>query len=138
MISNGRSDANRKVLFKRVSEHLLPPAQAWGLRLPSPAVAAPDSGDSHTELRCHLIPRQALVTELQNLLGGDGISGSTDRTHCDACTLEPFAHRAPMNAELGTDLAKAPTLGVQVGCTFNVHRANVTSSSRRFAAGMII
>ena len=26
-----------------------------------------------------------------------------------------------MNAQLGTDLAQGPALGVQVGCTLNVH-----------------
>ena len=35
-----------------------------------------------------------------------------------------------MNAQLGTDLAQGPALGVQVGCTLNVHRATVTSLSR--------
>jgi hypothetical protein len=35
-----------------------------------------------------------------------------------------------MNAQLGTDLAQRPTLGVQVGRTLNVHRATVTSLSR--------
>ena len=34
-----------------------------------------------------------------------------------------------MNAQLGTDLAQGPTLGVQVGCTLNVHGATVTSRS---------
>ena len=37
---------------------------------------------------------------------------------------------APMNAPLVTDLAQGPTLGVQVGCTLNIHRATVTSLSR--------
>jgi hypothetical protein len=31
---------------------------------------------------------------------------------------------------IGTDLAHGPTLGVQVGCTLNVHRDTVTSFSR--------
>ena len=31
---------------------------------------------------------------------------------------------------LGSDLAECPALGVQVGCTINVHRATVTSLSR--------
>jgi len=35
-----------------------------------------------------------------------------------------------MNAQLGTDLAQRPTLGVQVGCTVNVHRDTVTTRSR--------
>jgi hypothetical protein len=32
-----------------------------------------------------------------------------------------------MNAQLGTDLAQGPPLGVQVGCTLNVHRVTVTN-----------
>jgi hypothetical protein len=32
-----------------------------------------------------------------------------------------------VNAQLGTDLAQSPTLGVQVGCTLNIHGATVTS-----------
>ena len=51
-------------------------------------------------------------------------------THGDAGTLELLADRAPMNAQLGTDLAEGPALGVQVGCTLNVHGATVTSLSR--------
>jgi hypothetical protein len=34
-----------------------------------------------------------------------------------------------MNAQLGTDLAQAPTLAVQVGRTLNVHRDTVASLS---------
>jgi hypothetical protein len=34
MISDGCTDAKCKVLVKGVGEHLLPPAQAWGLREP--------------------------------------------------------------------------------------------------------
>jgi hypothetical protein len=35
-----------------------------------------------------------------------------DRTHGDAGTLELLADRAPMNAQLGTDLAQRSTLRV--------------------------
>jgi hypothetical protein len=35
-----------------------------------------------------------------------------------------------MNAQLGTYLALAPALAVQVGCLLNVHRATVTGLSR--------
>ena len=59
------------------------------------------------------------------------ISGRMSRrsavTHSDAGTLELMADGAPMNAQLGTDLAQGPTLGVQVGCTLNVHGATVTA-----------
>jgi hypothetical protein len=55
-----------------------------------------------------------------------GISGSAVSPG-DAGTLELLADRAPMNAQLGTDLAQGPTLGVQVSRTLNVHGATVTS-----------
>jgi hypothetical protein len=35
-----------------------------------------------------------------------------------------------MNAQLGTDLAQGPTLGVKVGCTLNVHRDTVAGKAR--------
>jgi hypothetical protein len=49
------------------------------------------------------------------------MSGSTARTHSDAGTLELLADRAPMNAQLSTNLAQRPALGIQVGCTLNIH-----------------
>jgi hypothetical protein len=51
-------------------------------------------------------------------------------THGDAGTLELLADRAPMNAQLGTDLAQRPALGVQLGCTLDIHRATVATRSR--------
>jgi predicted urease superfamily metal-dependent hydrolase len=36
-----------------------------------------------------------------------------------------------MNAQLGTDLAQALTLAVQVGCTLNVHGVTVTTAAYR-------
>jgi hypothetical protein len=49
MISDGCSDANRKVLIKSVGEHLLPTAQAGRLWRPSPPVAAaPGTGNRQT------------------------------------------------------------------------------------------
>jgi hypothetical protein len=42
-------------------------------------------------------------------------------------TLELLADRAPVNAQLGTDLAQAPSLAVHVGCTLNVHGDTLTS-----------
>jgi hypothetical protein len=58
------------------------------------------------------------------------VSGRTARTHRDAGTLQLLADRAPLNAQLRTDLAQGPTLGVQVGRMLNVHRDTVTSLSR--------
>jgi hypothetical protein len=57
------------------------------------------------------------------------MSGSTPATHGDARTLQLLPNRAPMNPQLGTDLAQGPTLGVQVGCTLNVHSITVTVSA---------
>ena len=130
MISDRRSDANRKVLVKCVGENLLPTAQAWGLWRPGPPVAAPGAGDRHIDLLCYLWPGQALVTQLKDLLRGSRMSGSTAATHGDAGTAKLLAHGGRSDAQLGTDLAQGPTLGVQVGCTLNVHRATVTSLSR--------
>ena len=52
MISDRRSDANCEVLVKRVGEHLLPTAHAWGLWRPGSPVAAPGAGSRHTDLLC--------------------------------------------------------------------------------------
>ncbi len=130
MISDSRPDINRNVLIKRVGENLLPTAQAWGLWRPGPPVATPGTGNSHIDLLCYLWPGQALITKLKDLLRGCRMSRSTAATQSDAGTLELLADRAPVNAQLGTDLAQAPTLGVQVGCRFNLHRATVTGPKR--------
>jgi hypothetical protein len=58
------------------------------------------------------------------------MSRSTAATHGDAGTAKLIAHGCPGNAQLGTDLAQSTNLGVQVGCTLNVHRATVTSHGR--------
>jgi hypothetical protein len=57
------------------------------------------------------------------------MSARTIRTHTDARTLELLADRGPMDAQLGSDLAKGPTLAVQVGRTLDIHCATVTSLS---------
>jgi hypothetical protein len=44
--------------------------------------------------------------------------------------VELFADRAPVNAQLGTDPAQGPALGVQISCTLYVHRVTVTILSR--------
>ena len=95
MISDGCTDANRKVLVKGVGENLLPTAQAWGLWRPGPPVAAPGTGNRHIDLLCHLIPGQALVTKLQDLLCGGGMSGRTAATHGDAGPTKLLADRGP-------------------------------------------
>jgi hypothetical protein len=77
MITDGRTYANGKVLIKSVGEHLLPTAQRWGLGRPSSLVPAPGAGNCHIDLFCHLTPGQTLITKLENLLRGGGMSGRT-------------------------------------------------------------
>ena len=57
------------------------------------------------------------------------MSAGTARTHGDAGTAKLLAHCGRRDAQLGSDLAQGPALGVQVGRTVNVHRATVTSRS---------
>jgi hypothetical protein len=128
VISDGCANANGKVLIKGVGENLLPAAQAWGLGRPGPPVAAPGTRNRHMDLLCYLWPGQALVTKLQDLLCRSGVSLRTTATHSDASPLELLADSAPMNAQLGTDLAQGSTLGVQVGCTLDVHGATVMTA----------
>ena len=130
MISDGSSDANRKVFVEGVEENLLPTAQARTLWRPGPPRATPGTGNSHIDLPCHLSPGPALVAQLPDLLGGGGMSGEPPRTHGDAGLLKLLADRAPMNAQLGTDLAQGSTLGVQVGCTLNIHGRHRNESQR--------
>jgi hypothetical protein len=47
--------------------------------------------------------------------------GRTGAIQSEAGTAKSIAHGCPGNAQLGTDLAQGPTLGVQLGCTLNVH-----------------
>ena len=54
------------------------------------------------------------------------MSGRTAATHGDAGARSCWLTVVAGNAQLGTDLAQGPTLGVQVGCTLNVHGATVT------------
>jgi hypothetical protein len=105
MISDGCPYANRKVLIKRVGENLLPTAQSGRLCRFGPSVAAPGTGNRHTDLFCNLVPGQALVAQLQNLLGGDGVSRRSAVTHGDAGTAKLMAYGGPGNAQLCTDLA---------------------------------
>jgi hypothetical protein len=68
-----------------------------------------------------------MITQLQDLLRRRRTDRRSTATHGDAGPLELLADRAPMNAQLWTDLAQGPILGVQVGCTPNIHRATVTA-----------
>ena len=54
-------------------------------------------------------------------------TGGDARSYGDAGTVKLIAHGGPGNAQLSTDLAQTPTLGVQVGCTRNIHRDTVAS-----------
>jgi hypothetical protein len=112
MISDRRPDTNRKVLIKGVGENLLPTAQSGRLWRPGLSVAAPCTGNGHIDLFCHLIPAQALLTQLEDLLCGGRVSGRAAATHSDAGTPKLMANGGPGNAQLGTDLAEGPALGV--------------------------
>jgi hypothetical protein len=101
-----------------------PSVEAWAA---GPSGAGPGAGNRHIDLFCHLIPRQALVTQLAHLLCRRGVSRRAAATHGDAGTAKLPTHCGRRDAQLGTDLAQGPTLGVQVGRTLNVHRATVTS-----------
>jgi hypothetical protein len=79
MISDGRTDANRQVLIKRVRENLLPTAQTWRLWGPGLPVAAPGTGSGHIHLFCYLTPSQALVTQIRYLISRSGMSLRTAR-----------------------------------------------------------
>jgi hypothetical protein len=81
MINDGRSDHNRKVLVESVGKNLLPTAKPWRPWQPGPLVAAPGTGNGHVDPFCHLIPGQALVTQLQYLLCRGGMSGRSAVTH---------------------------------------------------------
>jgi hypothetical protein len=129
MISDGCTNANGEVLVKCVGEHLLPTAQAWGPWRPGSPVPAPGTGNRHIDLLCYLWPGHALLPELKDLLCGRRICGSTAPTHGDASTAKLMAHRGRRDAQLRTDLPQCPALGVQVGCTLNVHGATVTGLS---------
>jgi hypothetical protein len=94
MVSDGCSDANGKVLVQSVGEHLLPTAQACRPRRPGLPVPAPGTRASHINLFGHFTPGPALVAQLEDLLGGCGMSAGT-ATHGDACLAKLLAHRGP-------------------------------------------
>jgi hypothetical protein len=48
------------------------------------------------------------------------VSGRTAATHGDAGEAKLIADRSGRDAQLRTDLAQGPTLGIQVGCTVNI------------------
>jgi hypothetical protein len=91
-------------------------------------VAAPGTGNCHIDLLGHFTPGQAVVMQLHDLLGGGGVSRHA-ATRGEAGAMELLADGAPVNAQLGTDLAQRPTPGVQVGCTLNVHGDTVAAAS---------
>ena len=114
-------------MVKRVGEHLLSTAQAWRSWWPSSPVSAPGTGNCHIDLLCYLIPGQALITQLHDLLSGGGMCGSAT-THTDAGTAQMLADRGLRAAQFGTDLAQGPAPRIQVGCIWNVHCATVTAA----------
>jgi hypothetical protein len=71
-----------------------------------------------------------VVTKLHDLLCRGEMRRRTAGTHRDTGLLELLADCAPMNAQLGTDLAQSPALGVQVGCTLNIHERRHNESGQ--------
>jgi hypothetical protein len=69
MISDGCTNANRKVLIERVGDHLRLASQAWRPWRPGPPVAAPSTGNRHIGLFRHVAPGQAVITRLHDLIG---------------------------------------------------------------------
>jgi len=55
--------------------------------------------------------------------------GRTGATHPDPGAAQLIAKGGLREAQLGTDLAQRPALGVQLGRSLNVHRDTVTSRS---------
>jgi hypothetical protein len=103
MISHCRTDANCKVLVKRVGEHLLPTAQGWGLWPPGFPVATPGTGNRHIDLFSFSFPGQPSVTQLHDLIGGGGVSGRAAATHRDtglAKLMATAVHGMPSSAPI--------------------------------------
>jgi hypothetical protein len=124
MISDGCTDTNRKVLIEGVGEHLLPTDQTLGLCWLGPTVTAPGTRNGHIDLFCQLTPGRASVTQLHDLLCRCRVRRSA-ATHGDPGTTQLIADRGRREAQLCSDLAQGPALGVQIGRTVNVHGATV-------------
>jgi hypothetical protein len=82
-------------------------------------VAAPGTGNRHVGLFCHLRPGQTSVTQLHDLLRGRQDEPENRRDASVHRHDQAARSRWPRDAQLRTDLAQGPTLGVQVGCTLN-------------------
>ena len=78
MINDSCSNANRKVLVKRLGENLLPSAQPRRLWWPGGSVATPCPGNCHVDPFCDFSPGQTLVTQVEDLLGGGWVSRCAD------------------------------------------------------------
>jgi hypothetical protein len=53
------------------------------------------------------------------------VSRRTAATRAHTSAMELFADRGPVNAKLRTNPSQGPVLGIQLGCTLNVHGATV-------------
>jgi hypothetical protein len=125
MIDDGRSNTDRKVLVKRLCEHLLPSAQMRRLWRPGFPVTTPRPGNSHIDPFCHFSPGQTLVTQVEDLFGGGWVRACADRTHGDTGVTKMIMDHVRSNAHLGADLAQSPALGVQLCRALNVHGATL-------------
>jgi hypothetical protein len=115
MISYGRSDANGKVLVECVGENLLPTAQAR-----RPFVAGLSGSDSMHQSESYLpVLRPRSSSGLGHEVPGSVVwRWDGPEVRRDAWKRQPGEADGPPwsgNAQLGTDLAQTPTLGVQVG-----------------------
>jgi hypothetical protein len=71
-----------------------------------------DTGNRHIDLFCYLIPGQALIVQLNDLLCGGGMCRRTAATQQDSNAFQLITDRASMSVQLDTDLAQRPALGV--------------------------
>jgi hypothetical protein len=103
----------------------------WRPGLPS---QTPASRNRHIDLFCHLTPGHALVTELQDLLGGGPDDRRAAATHGDAGTPKLMAHGGPGNAN-SAPIRRRLDPGVHVGCTLNVHPRHRNGAVRKDVVG---
>jgi hypothetical protein len=111
MINDGSPDPDREIVVKCIGKNLLPAARPRRLRRLSPLVTAPRAGNRHPYLLCHLIPSEALITQLRDLLCGSWV-GRRAATQSGAGMVKLLTDRCPMNPKLGTDLTQRPAVGI--------------------------
>jgi hypothetical protein len=91
VISDRCTDTNGKVLIKMHRKEPAANDPAVGALVAEPFETAPGTRNRHIVLFGHLIPGEALVAQLQDLMCGGGMCGRTWATHGDAGTTELIA-----------------------------------------------